>query len=60
MQSKPAEPGRLLGPFERRHTLVAPSAASERLGWTGLEAARFSNVARTEFEGLGGTEITVK
>ena len=50
MQREPTESRPLLGPFERRHTLVAPSAASERLGWTGLEAARFSDVAGTEFE----------
>ena len=49
MQRKPAASGRLLGPFER-HSLVAPTAASHRLGWTGLEAARFSDVAGTEFE----------
>jgi AraC family transcriptional regulator len=43
-----SESGRLLGPFER-HSLVAPTVASDRLGWTGLEAARFSDVAGTEF-----------
>src|SRR5262245_36583561 len=46
---QPAASGRLLGPFER-HSLVAPTAASHRLGWTGLEAARFNDVAGTEFE----------
>src|SRR5262245_18673731 len=46
---QPAASGRLLGPFER-DSLVAPTAASHRLGWTGLEAARFSDVAGTEFE----------
>src|SRR5262245_55023777 len=49
MQRKSAASGRLLGPFERG-SLVAPSAASVRLGWTGLEAARFTNVASSEFE----------
>src|SRR5262249_44149485 len=49
MQSQPAESRRLLGPFER-HSLVAPTAASDRLGWTGLEAARFTDVASSEFE----------
>src|SRR5262245_55571635 len=49
MLRKPSESGRLLGPFER-DSLVAPTAASHRLGWTGLEAARFSDVAGTEFE----------
>jgi AraC family transcriptional regulator len=50
MQGELSKSETLLGPFERRHTLVAPSAASERLGWTGLEAARFNDVAGTEFE----------
>ena len=47
--SRKTEP--LLGPLEY-HPLVpvAPSAASNRLGWTGLEAARFSDLADTEFE----------
>src|SRR5262245_41303601 len=49
MQREPAESGRLLGPFER-HSLVAPTAASHLLGWTGLEAARFTDVASSEFE----------
>ena len=49
MQREPAESGRLLGPFER-HSLVAPTAASHLFGWTGLEAARFIDVAGTEFE----------
>ena len=49
MQREPAESGRLLGPFERG-SLVAPTAASVRLGWTGLEAARFTDVASSEFE----------
>jgi AraC family transcriptional regulator len=49
MQRESAESGRLLGPFER-HSLVAPTAASHRLGWIGIEAARFSDVAGTEFE----------
>jgi AraC family transcriptional regulator len=50
MQGELSKSEPLLGPFERRHTLVAPSAASQRLGWTGLEAARFSDVPGTEFE----------
>ena len=51
MQSEPAESGRLLGPFES-HPLVPvePTAASHRLGWTGLEATRFSDLGDTEFE----------
>src|SRR5262245_15810129 len=49
MQRKSAASGRLLGPFER-DSLVAPTAASQRLGWTGLEAARFTEVASSEFE----------
>ena len=49
MHRQPAEIDRLLGPFER-HSLVAPTAASHRLGWKGLEAARFTDVAGTEFE----------
>ena len=49
MRWQQAASGRLLGPFERQ-SLVAPTAASHRLGWTGLEAARFSDVAGTEFE----------
>jgi AraC family transcriptional regulator len=49
MQGQPAASGRLLGPFERQ-SLVAPTAASQRLGWAGLEAARFSDVASSEFE----------
>src|SRR5262245_31693308 len=49
MQREPAETGRLLGPFERG-SLVAPTVASDRLGWTGLEAARFTDVASSEFE----------
>jgi AraC family transcriptional regulator len=51
MQSEPAESGRLLGPFEY-HPLVPvePTAASRRLGWTGLEATRFSDLADADFE----------
>ena len=49
MHGERSKSERLLGPFER-HSLVAPTAASHRLGWTGLEAARFSDVAGTEFE----------
>ena len=51
MQREPAESGPLLGPLEY-HPLVPvePTAASERLGWTGLEAAQFNAVAGTEFE----------
>jgi AraC family transcriptional regulator len=49
MRSKPMESTRLLGPFERG-SLVAPTAVSARLGWTGLEAARFTDVASSEFE----------
>jgi AraC family transcriptional regulator len=49
MQPESAASGRLLGPFERG-SLVAPTAASVRLGWTGLEAARFTDVASSEFE----------
>jgi AraC family transcriptional regulator len=47
-QSRPAESGRLLVPFE--YQPVKPAASSHRLGWTGLEAARFSDVADAEFE----------
>jgi AraC family transcriptional regulator len=47
-QSKPTESRRLLGPFERG-SLVTPTAASVGLGWTGLEAARFTDVPSSEF-----------
>jgi AraC family transcriptional regulator len=51
MQREPAESGRLLGPFEYHpHIPVEPTAASHRLGWTGLEATRFSDLGDTEFE----------
>jgi hypothetical protein len=45
-----AEPGTLLGPLEY-HPLVPvePVVASQRLGWAGLEAARFSDLADAEF-----------
>src|SRR5262245_50672205 len=51
MQRKPAESGPLLGPLEY-HPLVPvePTAASQRLGWTGLEATRFSDLGDAEFE----------
>ena len=51
MQRESAESGRLLGPFEN-HSLVPvePSAASHLLGWTGLEATRFSDLGHAEFE----------
>jgi AraC family transcriptional regulator len=51
MQSEPAESGRLLGPLEY-HPLVPvePTAASQGLGWTGLEAIRFSELGDAEFE----------
>jgi AraC family transcriptional regulator len=46
-----AEPGTPLGPHEY-HPLVPvePAAASHRLGWAGLEAARFSDLAAAEFD----------
>src|SRR5215831_14743478 len=51
MQREPAESGRLLGPLEY-HSLVPvkPTAASKGLGWTGLEATRFSDLGDSEFE----------
>jgi AraC family transcriptional regulator len=51
MQLETAESGRLLGPLEY-HPLVPvePTAASHRLGWTGLEAIRFSDLGDAEFE----------
>jgi AraC family transcriptional regulator len=51
MQREPAELGRLLGPLEY-HSLVPvePTAASLGLGWTGLEAIRFSDLGDAEFE----------
>jgi LmbE family N-acetylglucosaminyl deacetylase len=41
----------MLGPLEH-HSLVPvePAAASQRLGWTGLEAARFSGLADADVE----------
>src|SRR5262245_52647439 len=50
MQREPAESGPLLGPLEY-HSLVPvePAAASHRLGWTGLEATRFSDLGDAEF-----------
>jgi hypothetical protein len=51
MQSEPAESGRLLDPFEQHPAIpVEPSAVSNRLGWTGLEAARFSDLSDADFE----------
>ena len=51
VQREPAESGRLLGPFEYHPQIpVEPTAASHRLGWTGLEATRFSDLGDTEFE----------
>jgi len=46
-----AESVPLLGPLQY-HPLVPvePAAASHRLGWTGLEAARFSDLADADFE----------
>ena len=51
MQREPAESGPLLGPLEY-HSLVPvePTAASHGLGWTGLEATRFSDLGDAEFE----------
>ena len=51
MQWEPAESGSLLGPLEY-HSLVPvePAAASHRLGGTGLEATRFSDLGDAEFE----------
>jgi len=51
MQGKLSESEPLLGPLEY-HSLVPvePTAASQRLGWTGLAAARFSDLADAEFE----------
>jgi len=50
MQREPAESERLLGPLEN-HPLVpvGPTAASQGLGWTGLEATRFSGWGDAEF-----------
>jgi AraC family transcriptional regulator len=51
MQREPAESERLLGPLEY-HPLVPvePTAASHGLGWTCLEATRFSDLGDAEFE----------
>jgi AraC family transcriptional regulator len=51
MEREPAKSGPLLGPLEY-HSLVPvePAAASHRLGWTGLEATRFSDLGDAEFE----------
>jgi AraC family transcriptional regulator len=51
MQGERSKSEPLLGPLEY-HSLVpvAPTAASHRLGWTGLEAARFSDLADADFE----------
>jgi len=51
MQREPAKSGPLLGPLEY-HPLVPvePTAASQGLGWTGLEAIRFSDLGDAEFE----------
>ena len=51
VQREPAESGPLLGPLEYHPDIpVEPTAASHRLGWTGLEATRFSDLGDTEFE----------
>jgi AraC family transcriptional regulator len=51
MQAELSKSEPILGPLEY-HSLVPvePAAASHRLGWTGLEAARFSDLADAEFE----------
>jgi AraC family transcriptional regulator len=51
MQREAMESGRLLGPLEY-HSLVpvGPTVASQGLGWTGLEATRFSEWGGAEFE----------
>src|ERR1700722_9067238 len=51
MQGELAKSEPQLGPLEY-HSLVpvAPTAASHQLGWTGLEAARFSDLADADFE----------
>src|SRR5262245_27701975 len=50
MQRESAESGCLLGPLEY-HPLVPvePAAASQGLGWTGLEAARLCDLTDAEF-----------
>src|SRR5262245_2324853 len=50
MPREPAESGPLLGPLEY-HPLVPvePTAASHRLGWTGLEAIRICDLTDAEF-----------
>ena len=51
MQRTPSKSEPLLGPLEYHSRVpVAPAAASHRLGWTGLEAARFSDLADADFE----------
>ena len=51
MQGELSKSEPLLGPLEY-HSLVPvePTAASHRLGWSGLEAARFSDLAEADFE----------
>ena len=50
-QSTPAKSGCLLGPLEY-HPLVpiGPTVLSRGLGWTGLEATRFSDWGDADFE----------
>jgi AraC family transcriptional regulator len=51
MQREPAESGSLLRPLDYNPLVpVEPAAASHGLGWTGLEAARFSDLGDADFE----------
>src|SRR5262245_21550030 len=51
MQRESLESGRLLGPLENHELIpVGPTTASQGLGWTGLEATRFSDLGDAEFE----------
>ena len=51
MQPEPAQSCPLLGPLEYHSAVpVEPTAASHLLGWTGLEATRFSDLGDAEFE----------
>jgi AraC family transcriptional regulator len=50
MHRAPAESGHLLGPLEYHPQVpVGPTAASHGLGWTGLEATRFSDWTDADF-----------
>src|SRR5262245_66051834 len=51
MQRESLESGRLLGPLENHELIpVGPTVLSQGLGWTGLEATRFSDWGDADFE----------